>query len=86
MGTMARLYPFRALRYDTDRVHMADVVTQPYDKISPEMQARYYSKSPYNLIRLVLGTRDPADDENHNVYTRAAETYRSWRAAGILRE
>lgn len=83
---MARLYPFRALRYNTDRVHMTDVVTQPYDKISPEMQARYYAQSPYNLIRIVLGKHEPGDNDQHNVYTRAAESYHAWRADGILRE
>ncbi len=83
---MARLYPFRALRYDTSRVNMADVVTQPYDKISPEMQANYYAKSPYNLIRIVLGKREPADTDTENVYTRAASTYQAWRDEGILRE
>ena len=86
MKWMARLYPFRALRYDTARVNMADVVTQPYDKISPEMQDRYYAKSPYNLIRIVLGKREPGDSENHDVYSRAAETFAAWRTDGILRE
>ncbi len=83
---MARLYPFRALRYDPARVDMADVVTQPYDKISLDMQERYYNKSPYNLIRLVLGKRDVQDTDANNVYTRAAETLQAWRAEGILRE
>ena len=83
---MARLYPFRALRYDTSRVNMADVVTQPYDKISPEMQDKYYNKSPYNLIRIVLGKREPGDTDGKNVYTRAAEDLRAWREEGILRE
>ena len=83
---MTRLYPFRALRYDTSRVNMADVVTQPYDKISPEMQDTYYAKSPYNLIRIVLGKREPTDTDTENVYTRAAATYHAWRNEGILRE
>ena len=84
---MAQLYPFRALRYDTARVNMADVVTQPYDKISPAMQDAYYSASPYNLIRVILGKKQPGDDEEHNnVYTRAAETLNAWRKEGILRE
>ena len=39
---MAKIYPFRALRYDPAKVSVADVVTQPYDKISPAMQDRYY--------------------------------------------
>jgi uncharacterized protein (DUF1015 family) len=83
---MARLYPFRALRYDTTRVNMADVVTQPYDKITPAMQESYYAASPYNLIRVILGRRLPGDDEQHNVYTRAADTLNAWRSEGILRE
>ena len=83
---MARIYPFRALRYDTTRVDMADVVTQPYDKISPEMQERYYAKSPYNLIRVVLGKCSPEDSDRDNCYTRAAATFQSWRDEGILRE
>src|SRR5271168_1937356 len=93
---MARIYPFRALRYDTARVRMEDVVTQPYDKISPEMQQRYYETSPYNLIRIILGKREPGDTEPQeflppgerasNCYTRAAEWLRDWRKERILAE
>ena len=83
---MARLYPFRALRYNTDLVNMADVVTQPYDKITPAMQDRYYAKSPYNLIRIVLGKREPGDTDTDSVYTRAAADLRAWRAEGILQQ
>jgi len=59
-------------------------VTQPYDKISPEMQARYLSLSPYNLVRLILGERFPTDTDENNVYTRAAGLLRDWMASGIL--
>jgi len=83
---MASLFPFRALRYDTTRVNMADVVTQPYDKISAAMQDAYYAASPYNLIRIILGRKEPKDDDTRNVYTRAAKTLADWRAEGILRE
>jgi uncharacterized protein (DUF1015 family) len=83
---MARLYPFRALRYDTTRVNLHDVVTQPYDKISPEMQDAYYAASPYNLIRIILGRKLPTDTDAENVYTRAAATLNDWRSEGILRE
>ena len=84
---MARLYPFRALRYDPTRVNLTDVVTQPYDKITPAMQDAYYAASPYNLIRVILGKHLPADTEaGPNVYTRAAATLSKWRAEGILKE
>ena len=45
---MARVLPFSALRYDPAKVRLADVVTQPYDKITPEMQERYYAAHPHN--------------------------------------
>jgi uncharacterized protein (DUF1015 family) len=83
---MARLYPFRALRYDPARVNMQAVVTQPYDKITPAMQQRYYEASPYNLVRVILGKHEPGDDEQHNVYTRAAEYLREWRKDHVLSE
>jgi uncharacterized protein (DUF1015 family) len=83
---MARLYPFRALRYDPTRVNMTDVVTQPYDKITPAMQDAYYAASPYNLIRVILGRHQPTDTDAENVYTRAAATLNEWRAVGILKE
>jgi uncharacterized protein (DUF1015 family) len=87
---MARLYPFRALRYDPARVNMEAVVTQPYDKITPAMQQRYYESSPYNLVRVILGKHEPADTfdgpDQNNVYTRAAEYLRNWRRDHILAE
>ena len=83
---MARLFPFRALRYDPTRVNMTDVVTQPYDKISPAMQDAYYAASPYNLIRVILGKHLPKDNDAENVYTRAAATLHQWRSEGILKE
>lgn len=63
---------------------MADVVTQPYDKITPDMQERYYAASRYNLIRIVLGKHQTGDNEEENVYTRAAQTLKEWRAEHIL--
>ena len=54
---MAEIRPFRAYRYDTNRVALKDVLTQPYDKITPEMQERYYAASPYNLIVIEKGSQ-----------------------------
>jgi uncharacterized protein (DUF1015 family) len=82
---MADIHPFRALRYDLQKVSASKVVTQPYDKITPAMQDRYYAASPYNLVRIILGRREP-DNPGDNVYTRAAAYGRDWRAQGILRQ
>ena len=67
---MASIYPFRAWRYNPSAVRLEDVVTQPYDKISPAMQEAYYQRSPYNLVRIILGLPELFDAERgENVYT-----------------
>jgi uncharacterized protein (DUF1015 family) len=81
---MAEIFPFRAIRYDSGRVPLDCALTQPYDKITPEMQARYYAASPYNLIAVEKGKTLPADSSVDNVYTRAARSLDDWLAQGIL--
>jgi uncharacterized protein (DUF1015 family) len=81
---MADIQPFRAYRYDTNRVALKDVLTQPYDKISPEMQERYYAASPYNLITIEKGRVLPDDGNGNNVYTRAAKKVDEWIAEKVL--
>jgi len=83
---MADIHPFRALRYDLQKVSASQVVTQPYDKITPAMQELYYAASPYNLVRVILGRREADENAGENVYTRAAAYARDWRAQGILRQ
>lgn len=82
---MAHIYPFRAWRYNPSAVHLEDVVTQPYDKITPSMQQAYYQRSPYNLVRIILGLPELFDAEDgENVYTRAARDLRAWREQQVL--
>ncbi len=82
---MADVRPFPAIRYPPGE-DLAAVVTPPYDVISPAAQARYYERSPHNIIRLELGRVEPDDDELNNVYTRAAATFAEWRLHGVLRQ
>jgi uncharacterized protein (DUF1015 family) len=82
---MARIYPFRAWRYNPSTVRLEDVVTQPYDKITPAMQQAYYQRSPFNLVRIILGLPELFDaDKGENVYTRAAHDFQAWREQGVL--
>ena len=81
---MAKIHPFQPYRYSEKAGPLADLVTQPYDKISPEMQRRYLSLSPYNLVRIILGERRADDSERDNVYTRAAGFLNDWIAGGVL--
>ena len=69
---MAQIYPFQPLRYTAQAGPLDHLVTQPYDKISPAMQKRYLSLSPYNLVRVILSERTSADSATDNPYTRAA--------------
>jgi len=81
---MADIFPFTAYRYNPARVSLDRVLTQPYDKITPEMQARYYESSPFNLIAVEKGKSFPGDTPADNVYTRAAAKLDEWIAAGVL--
>src|SRR5436309_7276258 len=81
---MAHIEAFRAFRYDPARVPLQHVATQPYDKITPEMQERYYSANPNNLVRIILGKRSATDGPSDNVYSRAANFFAEWRRDGIL--
>ena len=81
---MADIIPFRALRYNFSKVSPDEVLTQPYDKISPAMQENYYEASPYNLVRVILGKAEPGDTEQQNVYTRAATSLKQWQSEGAL--
>jgi uncharacterized protein (DUF1015 family) len=75
---MAQIAPFQPFRYMEKAGLLDDLVTQPYDKISPEMQDRYLAKSPYNLVRVILGKAQESDSPTDNVYTRAAAHLNEW--------
>jgi uncharacterized protein (DUF1015 family) len=81
---MAQVYPFPAYRYNVSRVSFDRVLTQPYDKISPAAQEKYYAADPHNLITVEKGRVLPDDGPQHNVYTRAAEALESWIRDGIV--
>lgn len=84
---MARIIPFHGLRYDEKKVGgLENVVTPPYDVISPEQQKAYYEKHHNNVIRLEYGLQNETDTENDNRYTRAAAFLSSWMKEGILKK
>jgi uncharacterized protein (DUF1015 family) len=82
---MPTIQPFRGLRYDLGHVgSLSDVVTPPYDVISPAFQEELYKKHPANFIRLELNRDEPGDTEQSNKYTRAAKFLKQWRQEGLL--
>ena len=75
---MAQVFPFRAFRFNPARAPFERVLTQPYDKISPSMQERYYTADPHNLIVVEKGRSFHDDTEQNNVYTRSASALEDW--------
>ena len=53
---MANIAPFRGTRYSAAAAgDLSHVVTLPYDRITPELQDRYYRLSDYNICRVIKG-------------------------------
>lgn len=83
---MAKIIPFKGLRYNLDIVgDISSVVTPPYDIISKEEQEAFYNLNPYNSIRLEL-PKDYLGDYEGDKYTRARETLDTWLNQGVLQE
>ncbi|MDR1452692.1 MAG: DUF1015 domain-containing protein [Candidatus Margulisbacteria bacterium] len=74
---MARIKAFRGIRYNKEKINYSDVVTQPYDKISPELLDAYYERSPYTAAKLI---RNKAADP----YQAAATELQNWLNDKIL--
>ena len=82
---MPTIQAFRGLRYDLGHVgSLSDVITPPYDVISPQFQDELYKKHPANFIRLELNREEPGDNEQSNKYARAAKFLKNWRQEGLL--
>jgi len=81
---MAQVYPFRAFRYNPKQAPFDRVLTQPYDKISPAMQEKYYAADPHNLIAVEKGRAYPSDTPQNNVYTRASSAIDDWIRTNIV--
>jgi len=83
---MAQVHPFRAFRYNPAHAAFDRVLTQPYDKISPVMQEKYYAADPHNLISIEKGRVFPSDSAQNNVYTRAASALQDWICNNVVEQ
>ncbi len=76
---MAEIRPFHAVRY-TAGTDLARVVTQPYDKISPELRQTYLARDPHNLVNLILPDAAAGMDN----YQHSATLFAQWCTASVL--
>ncbi|MBP7793273.1 MAG: DUF1015 domain-containing protein [Candidatus Goldbacteria bacterium] len=79
---MADIRPFKAIFYNKNKVHLDNVIMPPYDIIRDVEQ--YYSRDPYNIIRIDKGREEIGDTADCNKYTRAKEIMDKWLAENIL--
>ncbi len=74
---MVDIKPIKAILYTQKAGNLADLITQPYDKIDADMQKEYYKKSPFNYCRLIL----PMEE---NKYEAAKQRIEQWLKEGVL--
>ncbi|MFQ5450816.1 MAG: DUF1015 domain-containing protein [Nitrospinaceae bacterium] len=82
---MVEVVPFTGLLYNPEKIGPQEkVIAPPYDVITPQAQEELYLKSPYNVVRLILGKEFPGDTEQNSRYTRSARDFTEWIDQGIL--
>lgn len=82
---MAKVVPFKGLRYNTDKIKDLDFVTAPpYDIISSDEQQELYNKDEYNVVRLDYGMGFETDESDNNRYTRSAAYMEKWIEEQVL--
>ena len=81
---MAEIRPFKGLRYNTKKVKLDEVITEPYDRIPPALQEEYYHRNPYSVVRIILGKGDDPENPEKDKYKRAQIYLEQWLREGIL--
>jgi len=76
---MVEIRPFKGIRYTEKAGDLGNLVAQPYDKITAEMQKYYYAKSDYNYCHLTL----PIEK---NRYEISKERLEKWMKEGIFKQ
>ncbi len=77
---MPRFEPLSAVRYDTDRVSIDDVVAPPYDVIGPDERELLAARSPYNVVHVDL----PGAEADGDPYTAAGARFAEWLGDGVM--
>lgn len=75
--TGADFRPFKSWRYNPKQVALEKVIAPPYDVISPLQRDALYERSPYNVIRLILG-------READFYDQASGRWKNWTEENVL--
>lgn len=77
---MTTVIPFKAVRFNEQKVNLSSVVSPPYDIISAEKQKHLLELSTYNLVHIDFGKDLPGEDK----YARAAGYFQEWLKKNVL--
>ncbi len=69
--------PLNAIVYNQNKVDIKDVIAPPYDVIDEKYRDELYTRSPYNISRLILSKAE-------NPYSDACESFNNWLKGEIL--
>ncbi|MBN2329028.1 MAG: DUF1015 domain-containing protein [Candidatus Omnitrophica bacterium] len=90
---MKKIFPFSGVRYNPEHIdNLANVISQPYDKITADERAILWRRHDKNVVRLILPPPDGADTdfvvvgatESSDWYEKAAERLQAWIRDGVL--
>lgn len=80
---MAEFAPFAGLRYNTDKVNLADVLAPPYDVIKGAARDEMIARSQFNIVRVELAAAYGRDAED-SMYQACADLLQEWREQQVL--
>ncbi|MEA3288511.1 MAG: DUF1015 domain-containing protein [Candidatus Marinimicrobia bacterium] len=64
--------------------NLSDLISPPYDVISPEERRFFLSRSRYNSARLILGEEKQGDYYEDDFYGGSRDLFKKWREEGVL--
>lgn len=82
---MAEIAPLKGLVYNASLTgNLRDLVSPPYDVVTPEQQAAFHRAHPNNVMHLILGAQHEDDQTPYDWHERAAVSFSEWQAEKIL--
>ncbi|MHA2140546.1 MAG: DUF1015 domain-containing protein [Candidatus Thorarchaeota archaeon] len=82
-----RVIPFKAFRYDKERVEdVSKVVTPPYDIIKGMKVDELQALSEFSISWIIKNKPQEGDTPENNQYTRAGDILEQWVENGVLKQ
>ncbi|MHA2069320.1 MAG: DUF1015 family protein, partial [Candidatus Thorarchaeota archaeon] len=84
---LVRVIPFKAFRYDKEKVgDISKVVTPPYDIIKGKKVDELQALSEFSVSWIIKNKPQERDTPENNQYARASDLLEKWVESGILKQ